>query len=270
MHQNSPFFHVIGPSTEETPLVVEVPHASIRLDPESLAYCIAPARSIGRDADLFVDELFADAPDCGATSIVASVSRYVCDLNRAETELDSHTTPDGASPSAPHGVIWRRTTSGQPALGAPLPGTEVKRRIAALYHPYHRTLDELLEEKQKRFGYAILLCGHSMPSFGRLGDRRADVVPGSRSATTAARPFLETMETVAKSFDFDVAHDSPYRGGYTTGYHGRPDQARHAIQIELARRLYMDELRLTRKSVDFERTREFCRCLVARLGATSP
>ena len=35
-----------------------------------MATLIAPTQSLGRDADLYVDDLYADAPDVGATLLV--------------------------------------------------------------------------------------------------------------------------------------------------------------------------------------------------------
>lgn len=264
------FFHVEKPRAPETPVLVEVPHAGIQLDPESLALCTAPARSIGRDADLFVDELFQDAPEVGATLLYATSSRYLCDLNRAADDLDSHTTPEGKSPAAPHGVVWRRTTEGRPALGAPLARTEIERRLDLVYRPYHQTLTQLIEDKKQKFGFAILLCGHSMPSFGRLGERRADVVPGSQGRTTAAEAIITLADQTATEFAFDVAHDSPYRGGFSTCHYGRPEENVHAIQIELARRIYMDEAHLARIPDRFSTCRAFCRALTAALGSIRP
>lgn len=266
---SGPYFQVRAPIGKETPVVVEIPHAGVLLDPESLAYCVAPAASIGQDADLLVDELFEDAPQLGATSIVSGLSRYVVDLNRAEDDLDSHTTASGTSAGSPHGVIWRRTTRGRPALLAPLPKSEVERRLTHFYRPYHQALQDIIESKRRQFGFVILLCGHSMPSFGRMGERRADVVPGTRGRSTTAEGPLRCVEEVARSARLELVHDEPYRGGYTTLRYGRPNEGRHAIQIELARRLYMDEERLA-KSVDFTRAREFCRLLVERLGQASP
>lgn len=258
-------FHVQSPSGPEIPVVVEIPHAGIALDAESLAHCIAPAYAIGQDADLFVDELYAETAALGATVLTAELSRYVCDLNRAEDDLDSLTTAQGASVSAPHGVVWRRTTSGRPALVAPLAATEIERRLSAVYRPYHAKLEELLAHKQRKFGFAVLLCAHSMPSTGRMGERRADIVPGSRGRTTAAPAVLASVERTATDFAFDLSHDDPYRGGFTTGHHGRPGDGRHAIQVEIARRMYMEEDALRRKTT-FEQARSFCTALVARLG----
>jgi N-formylglutamate deformylase len=262
-------FDVQPPQGREGPVVVEIPHAGLTLDPESLSHCIAPAYALGQDADLFVDELYADAASLGASVLTARLSRYACDLNRAEDDLDSLTTPLGSSSSAPHGVVWRRTTSGRPALVAPLATMEIERRLSEIYRPYHRTLEQLLAEKEAKFGYAILLCAHSMPSTGRLGERRADVVPGTRGRTTAAPPILRAVETAAEAFGFDFAHDDPYRGGFTTGHHGRPRAGRHAIQVELARRTYMAEDSLRRAST-FGHARSFCSKLVERLGELDP
>lgn len=264
------FFRVEPPRTSEIPVVVEVPHAGLYLDPESLAYCAAPARSIGRDADLYVDELFARAPELGATLVSAQTSRYVCDLNRAADDLDAQTSPIGQMPASPFGVIWRRTTEGRPALTESLPRREVERRLDSYYRPYHATIARLLQEKRERFGYAVLLCGHSMPSNGRLGERRADVVPGSRGRTSSARSFIEAADEVAARFSYSVAHDQPYRGGFSTGHYGQPNENIHAVQIELARRLYMDEGSLMRIFPAFERCQSFCEALVAQLGEKRP
>lgn len=258
-------FLVNEPRVAETPVIVEVPHAGLGLDPNSLSYCVAPTRSIGRDADLYVDQLFADAPDHGAHLICSTMSRYVCDLNRSESDLDEQTSPVGTSTSSPHGVVWRKTTEGRPALNSPLPGTEIERRLEMIYRPYHQRLEQLVREKLDRFGVVVLLCAHSMPSFGRLGERRADVVPGTQGRTTAGAEVIFACDRTAADFNYDVAHDSPYRGGFTTTHYGSPGSHVHAVQIELARRLYMDEANLT-KSAGFAQCARFCAQLTQALG----
>src|SRR5450432_1949118 len=267
----SVFFSVHEPRAVRTPVIVEVPHAGLSVDAESMATLIAPAQSLGRDADLFVDDLYADAPDVGATLLVSHVSRYVCDLNRAETDVDPLTVEGGAARSAPHGVIWRVTTDNRPALQRPLPFAELERRLVRIYRPYHQTLQALIAKRVAEFGYAILLCGHSMPSRGREGHidpgrERADVVPGSRGRTTCAEAILRLVDKNAAAFHFSVAHDEPYRGGFSTAHYGRPRARVHAVQIELARRLYMDELALTKKTHEFNNLKSFCGALTEALG----
>ncbi len=39
-----------------------------------------------------------------------------------------------------------------------------------------------------------------------------------------------------------MARNTPYAGGYTTEYYGRPAKRTHALQIEINRALYMNEV----------------------------
>lgn len=263
-------FSVTAPRSEETPVIVEVPHAGLALDALSIAYLAAPVRSIGVDADLYVDDLYADAPDQGATLLVANMSRYFCDLNRGERDVDPLAASGGTATRAPHGLIWRDTTEGLRALYQPLSRQELSRRLDTVYRPYHRQLRVLMEEKKARFGFVMVLAAHSMPSQGRSGHRdtgrvRADVVPGSRGRTTAQHQFIQAPDDLARSRGWTVAHDDPYRGGFTTAHYGRPELAQHVVQVELSRALYMDE-RSLEKSPNFAITREYCRELVKHLG----
>lgn len=265
-------FRVSEPSVEETPVVVEVPHAGLGIDAVTVANLSAPIRCLANDADLYVDELYAEAPSVGATLLVAEMSRYVCDLNRSEQDVDPLAASGGTAQRAPHGLIWRETTEGQRALYQPLPRAELERRLERFYRPYHQCLTRLLNAKRAKFGFVVLLAGHSMPSRGRAGHTdtgrdRADVVPGSRGRTTAAAEVIDTPDGLAREYGWSVVHDDPYRGGFTTQHYGRPTLGQHAVQVELSRRLYMDESSLEKKPGGFEETRRYCTQLVARLGA---
>jgi N-formylglutamate amidohydrolase len=250
------------------------PHAGLGVDPLALATLAAAGRSLGMDADLYVDQLYADAPDEGAALLVSNISRYVCDLNRATDDVDPLAVEGGTARSSPHGFVWRTTTEGRPALLGPISRSEHERRATAYHRPYHQALVDLLEERRVRHGYAILLCAHSMPSRGRdghddAGVERADVVPGTRGKTTTAMPVIEKVEALARAAGLRLLHDEPYKGGFTTYHYGRPRQGVHSIQIELARRLYMDEKTLEKRPAEFEMLRAFCRTLVRELGSVS-
>jgi N-formylglutamate amidohydrolase len=268
-------FAVIEPRTGESPLVVEVPHAGLWIDPESLATMIAPARSIGRDADLHVDQLFQDAPDEGATLITANMSRFVVDLNRSETDVDEHAVEGGGRTPWSRGLIWRLTTDGDPILLGRLPRRELDRRLDQIYRPYHRALQALLARKVARFGFAVLLCAHSMPSRGRGGHPdadayRADLVPGTRGRTSASGLVIDRVDAHGRALKWTIRHDDPYRGGFSTVHYGKPAEGVHAVQIEIARRRYMDESTLRIDPQGFATVRDFARTLVARLAFAEP
>ena len=264
-------FEVRRAEGPEIPVVVEVPHAGLSIDPLAMATLDAPARSVGMDADLYVDQLYVDAPRLGAHLLLAQMSRYVVDLNRGEHDIDGQAVAGASSSNFPHGLIWRRTTEGRPALTAPLTRGEFERRLDEIYRPYHRALQALLDEKRARFGFVILLAAHSMPSSGRAGHRdtgneRAAIVPGSRGRTSAHPEVIDCPDRLAQARGWSVTHDEPYRGGFTTAHYGQPQRHQHAVQVELNRNLYMDEITLEPRRGAFEQTRQYCVELVTALG----
>jgi N-formylglutamate deformylase len=273
-------FDVLEPSGPETPLIVEVPHAGLQMPAPCLEPLAAPARALARDADLYVDRLYQDAPSEGATLLVARASRYAIDVNRAETDVDAEVVEGGRGDVAlHHGLVWRTTSDGDPALVRKLTKAELEERLETIWRPYHRMLAAIIERKRARFGVCVVLAAHSMPSAdrtpgtssgGRASSRaarpRADVVPGTRGRRSAAARFIDAVDAHAVRKGWTVRHDDPYAGGYTTQHYGRPADAVHVVQVELARRLYLDEATL-RPGPDFDAVRTWCRALVGTLGA---
>jgi N-formylglutamate amidohydrolase len=282
-------FERIDPTGPETPVIVEVPHAGLEMAAPYLEPLAAPARAIARDADLYVDSLYADAAAMGATMLVARASRYVIDLNRSEVDFDGEVV-EGGRPDVRlhHGLVWRTTSDGERALSRRLSPAELHERLEDVWRPYHRALSEMVNRKRERFGVAVILAAHSMPSVERTtraganggaataahdgggggsggADRRADVVPGTRGRRSAGTHFIDAVEAHARQHGWTVRHDDPYAGGYTTQHYGRPSDRVHAVQVELARRLYLDEASL-RPLQTFDAVRAWCRGLVAMLG----
>lgn len=263
------FFSLHAPGRGETPVIVEVPHAGLAIPERVASSLVVPRETVLRDSDLYVDRIWEDAPAHGATLLVAHVSRYVVDLNRAPDDVDRDTVPDHPSPrpTQARGVVWRVTTDGRPALRNPLRYAELCDRLETFHEPYHRTLREALEAKRARFGFAILVAAHSMPSTSRDGaTRRADIVPGTRGRTSADPRVIDAVERHFRAAGLSVRHDDPYRGGWTTGHYGRPDDGIHAIQIELNRALYVDEATSRPKDADLAWLRELVGGLLDRLA----
>ncbi len=270
-------FEVIDPTGPETPVVVEIAHAGLDMPAHYLAPLAAPARALARDADLFVDGLYEDAPAEGAHVLVARTSRYAIDVNRADSDVDSEVVEGERSDVLlQHGLVWRTTSDGEPALARRLTRAELDERLDRIWRPYHRTLASMIEAKRARFGLCVVVAAHSMPSIERAGGGngrgsgspsrpRADVVPGTRGRRSAGARYIDAVETLATARGWTVRHDEPYAGGFTTQHYGRPAEAVHVVQVELARRLYLDEATL-RPSPAFGQVRAWCRGLVAELG----
>ncbi len=94
------------------------------------------------------------------------------------------------------------------------------------------------------------------------GTRRADFVVGDRDGAACEPGFVALVEEVLRGRGYAVARNVPFRGAELVSAYSDPARDRHAIQIEINRRLYMDEA--TR-----ERTAGFAplRADLASLGA---
>jgi len=241
-------FDATLPDDPVTPVVVSVPHAGNEVG--SFAPALVPGLDVRCDADLFVDELYQGAPR--GAFIRARVSRFVCDLNRDPDDVSPRAVPAHPSPrnADGRGFVWEITTAGAPALSHPLTMEEWQAR-RGLHAGYHGAIATALERARARFGFAILVDGHSMPSVGRQGHTdpgrpRADIVPGDREGKSCAPALSRLVGEHFRKHGHSVAFNDPYRGGFITAHHGRPAENIHAIQIEMRRDLYMDEATFTR------------------------
>ena len=258
-----------------TPVVVSVPHAGVRT--AGYEETLTPELDVRGDADLFVDRLYRiGEPEGPETYVSAQLSRFVCDLNR-----DPDDVAPGAVPEHPtarnadgRGFIWAVTTSGAPALARPLTLPEWRGRTA-IHAAYHEALSRALSRARDRFGFAVLVDGHSMPSRGRvghtdLGRARADVVPGDREGQSCAPALLALVTRHFTAAGLTVQPNDPYKGGFITAHHGRPGERIHAIQIELRRDLYMDEEKFSIAEPGFDRLRGLIAELLFELRSFEP
>jgi N-formylglutamate amidohydrolase len=247
-------FEVVEPVEIETPIVLDSPHSGSRYPRKFLEASRLDAMTLRRSEDCFVDELVAPCVAIGSPLLRARFPRAYLDVNREPYELDPQMfdgrLPDFANTrslrvAAGLGAIPRVVGDAQPIYRGPIPVAEGLARIAALHRPYHARLAALIERARERFGFAILLDFHSMPSSSVDGGG-CDVVLGDRFGSSAAGWVLDTLEQTLRDSGLGVRRNKPYAGGYITERHGAPIQGRHAVQIEINRALYMDERRIVK------------------------
>ncbi len=153
---------------------------------------------------------------------------------------------DAPSPrvTAGLGVIPRIVRDGAEIYRGKLDAREADARIRQLYQPYHRALAALMEETHSRFGVAVLVDCHSMPSALSV----PDIVLGDRYGASAAPALTARAEAAFAREGFSVARNTPYAGGHTTVLHGQVAAGCHALQIEVNRALYLDEDKIVKKA----------------------
>ncbi|MET0271123.1 MAG: N-formylglutamate amidohydrolase [Sphingomonas sp.] len=244
-------FARLGPSVPRLPLVVSVPHAG-RMYPEALlARTALPVATLAALEDRHVDALAAGLPALGVTTFVARTARAWIDLNRDEREIDpAMVTPcprpatliASAKVRGGLGLIPRRIAGAGEIASGRLRADEVAARIAQDHRPWHDAIAAALAAAHARFGVALLLDLHSMPSLAP-GDGIAPprLVIGDRHGRSAATRFVTRMLDVARAQGQPAARNAPYAGGHTLDRHGRPESGIHAVQLEIDRALYLAE-----------------------------
>ena len=172
--------------------------------------------------------------------------RLSIDLNRAPDDLDPDSVRGGAHRGVPPsakaraglGLIPTRLWGVGPLWRKPFEPAEIAARVRDVHTPYHAAIARALEEAKLRWGSALLIDLHSMPSV--KGDDAPDIVIGDRFGSSASALITATAEAVLKGMGFRVAINIPYAGGYIVTRHARPAANVHALQIEIDRRLYLD------------------------------
>jgi N-formylglutamate deformylase len=275
---NQPPVLIARPAAQTTPLVFTSPHSGRGYLAEFLAASRLDALGLRRSEDSFVDELFAAAVEFGAPLVHATFPRAWCDPNREAWELDpamfADTLPGWVNLTSPRataglGTIARVVASGEAIYRDKLRFAEAERRIEQCWKPFHEAIAAVVETTHAVFGECVLIDCHSMPSnmpAGGRADRLADIVLGDAHGTSCAPRIIRFVERRLIDLGYRVRRNDPYAGGFITRHYGRPRENVHALQIEIARDLYMDEARFER-SAGFEAVRADLSTLIEALAA---
>ena len=255
-----PPLEALEPAELLCPLVFSSPHSGSVYPARFLRAAKLDALTLRRSEDAYVDELFAGVVAFGAPLLRARFPRAYLDVNREPYELDPRMF-DGRLPTFANtrsirvagglGTIARVVGEAQEIYARRLPVGEAIRRIEGLYKPYHRILRRLLRRASARFGVAVLVDCHSMPSASAghngSGDKpRTDFVLGDRYGTSCQASLVDMVEYELRRRGYVVQRNKPYAGGFITERYGQPGAGCHALQIEVNRSLYMDEADLSR------------------------
>ncbi len=244
------------------PVVFSSPHSGRDYPKDFVKRSVLSKTHLRSSEDAFVEELFASVNAFGSPLLAALAPRAYVDVNRNADELDpsiiegakaAYNNPRVASGL---GVIPRVVSDRRQIQSGKMSMADALHRIETCYLPYHEILTELLAQAKMKFGMAVLLDCHSMPSDALQstmapGGARPDIILGNRFGASTRQDVFDVVEGALKDQGFVVGRNTPFAGGYITQKYGVPAKNQHTIQIEINRGLYMNEKRV-RKSRDFE------------------
>ncbi len=243
-----------GPAEALQPLLLDSPHSGHDFPADFGAAVSEHALRDGEDC--FVDELWLPATSRGVWLLAAQFPRTYLDANRHQADVDlellagahwPHEHRPSGKAAIGKALVWRTLDDGAPIYARKLEVNEVRSRIERCHAPYHRALRRRISATHARFGCSYHINCHSMNAVsgaqgeGGAGQRRADVVLGDRDGTTCDPAFTAVVREVLVGMGYDVKVNDPFKGVELVRAYADPDAGRHSLQIEVNKRLYMDE-----------------------------
>jgi N-formylglutamate deformylase len=267
-----------GPAVAAFPLVLDSPHSGNRFPSDFNA--VVSEAELREGEDSFVDELYAGGPEMGVPLLAALWPRTYLDPNRHAGDVDLDLI-DGRWPGEyrPSGkakvgkaLLWRTLEDGRPIYAGRLKPEIVRSRIEKYHAPYHVAVQELIGNCVKEHGRSFHINCHSMravagkQSEDGAGSARADFVLGDRDGTSCDPAFTEFVRAALAGMGYAVKVNDPYKGVELVRAYSNPKAGRHSLQIEINKRLYMDEATL-RKNEGFAALQKNLTTLLAEIKA---
>ena len=273
----TPAFRLIAAEGEPAPVVFDSPHSG-SIYPADFEHRLDPML-LRQAEDAHIEELFAPVATMGAPLLHALFPRSYIDPNRDVRDIDvdmiDGVWPDPVEPTYKTlgrgaGLIWRQMRDFGHLYDRKLTVNEVRHRIETCWRPYHDALAGLIEKTHARHGVSYHVDCHSMPARGDESSEdgavdRADFIVGDRDGTTCEPGFTALIADHLRAAGYDVAVNFPYKGVELVKRYSDPAAGRHSVQLEINRRLFMDETSLlkTEGYLQLERSIEtLCRAII--------
>lgn len=230
--------HWLTVERRDAPLIVSFPHTGTEIPSEYSEGLVSLALA-RKDADWWIDRLYAFARELGATIVHTAISRTVIDVNR---------DPSGASlypGQATTELCPTSTFNGEPLYrpGCQPEAAAMAARRKAFFDPYHEALAGEIARLQAIHPLIVLYDCHSIRSvIPRLFE---GTLPnfniGTNSGASCAPELAAAVVATCRSTEFSSALNGRFAGGWITRSFGAPAKGVHAVQMELACRGYMRE-----------------------------
>lgn len=232
-------YNIIVPINTKVPILLSVPHCGTDFPDELKADYVPEMMVNPDDTDWFVNQLYEFSSEMGITIITAKYSRWVIDLNRNPESKPLYN--DGRIIT---GLCTTTDFHGNDIYQQNVPDQkEIDRRVKLYYQPYYDKVQEQLDELKAEFGQVLLWDAHSIRQHVPTirAERFPDMILGSADETSADGRLINKALKCLSGGEFELKHNTPFKGGQITRTFGRPSENQHALQLEMNKILYMDD-----------------------------
>ena len=205
----------------KSPLVISIPHSGTDIPQDIASLCNLAAKR--EHTDWALQELVAPLSE---TTLVATVSRYIVDVNRFKPRAGKATQP----------IIPRIDEKGNLLFNNYPSKQKQADWLEQYYTPYYLHLENLLNEKSEQHKRVLLVDLHS---YDDKLFKTTDIILGTRKKQTLRPDTLEKLHVLFHEEGLTTRVDTPFSGGNIIATFGK--QARiEAVQIEVPYSFYLE------------------------------
>ena len=242
----------------DTPILITVPHAGDIYPDLFIKNLTVDLCEVRRIEDYQSNKILDKIDKQMADIIIAQCSRAVVDLNRSRNAIDHSMftqvfehEPVSEKQMIKYGLgVFPNKIFGKTILKSPLPFSYAIHMLEQYYDPFHKSLNKQIMYLNNTFGFCYHIDLHTMPSKALLNFKKEpDIVLGDNFGKSCSIGLINYFQNVFQENGFTVEVNNPYAGGFITRNYGNPSKGVHTIQIEINRKIYMDENKLSLKDL---------------------
>ena len=204
-----------------SPLVISIPHSGTDIPQDIVPLCNQTSKR--EHTDWALPELVAPLLE---TTLVATVSRYIVDVNRFKPRTGKATQP----------IIPRIDELGH-QLFYNYPSKQKQADwLKRYYTSYYHHLENLLHQKLEQHSKVLLIDLHS---YDDQLFQTSDIIIGTRRKQTISEDLLEQLQTLFHEEGLSTRVDTPFSGGNIIATFGKHPKI-EAVQIEVPYSLYLE------------------------------
>ena len=242
----------------DNPILITVPHAGNIYPDLFIKNLKINLCEVRRIEDYQSNKILDQIDEQMADIIIAQCSRAVVDLNRSRNAIDHSMftqvfehEPVSEKQMIKYGLgVFPNKIFGKTILKTPLPVSYATHMLENYYDPFHKSLHKQIMYLYNIFGFCYHIDLHTMPSKALLNFKKEpDIVLGDNFGKSCSIELINYFQNVFQENGFTVEVNNPYAGGFITRNYGNPSKGVHTIQIEINRKIYMDENKLSLKNI---------------------
>ncbi len=255
------------------PIVLSSPHAGETFPEEFLKNSALTQHELRLSEDCFVTELIKPASDEGIPLLSLNLPRTFVDVNRDKIEFDNtmfFNAPKISDINSRRcrvglGVLHRVVYQNKNIYDGLLNYHEAQERIKKVYDPYHKRLKQLVDKCNRKFGFCLLVDCHSMPSVicNIMNEAKPiDFCVCNLFDESCPHEMSQKLFDALESGGWRGEFNRPYAGAFITFNYCQPRKNIYTLQIELNRKLYMDEQSYQKKAHFQNVSQNICQAIV--------